>query len=110
MIAQLAVLCYHHLMRKKPQVTRGGKLPQKTKSAIRTSKRPDMPKSAFLEPGSRKYPFKKKVKGKWVADPNLLLAAERRARINGNTALANKAAVKRAKLTGVPKGHIKKPR
>lgn len=53
--------------------------------------RDDMPESAFLEPKSRKYPVKEKKDGAWKYDRRLLLAAARRARMNGDEALARQA-------------------
>ena len=45
----------------------------------------------FLEPGARKYPVKVKRDGAWKYDKDLLLAAARRARQQGNDALASRA-------------------
>lgn len=56
-----------------------------------TKHRDDMPESAFLEPGTRKYPVKEKRAGDWKYDRDLLLAAARRARMQGNETLAARA-------------------
>lgn len=54
-------------------------------------KREDMPEDVFLEPGERKFPVKEKKNGAWVYDRELLLAAARRARMEGKDELAEKA-------------------
>ncbi len=54
-------------------------------------KRKEEPESIFLMPGSRKYPVKTKVEGKWVYNRKLLLAAAREARMHGHDDLASKA-------------------
>lgn len=67
-----------------------GRLPESTREEIGrvgSSAREDMPDSDFLLPSEKKYPVKKD--GKY--DRGLLLAAARRARMNGNEELANKA-------------------
>lgn len=87
--------------KKKPQVLNLGKLSATTRAQIKPSKREEMPSSAFLKPGEKKYPVKKKdAQGNLQYDPNLLLAAERRARIQGETGLANKAKSIRTRVTG----------
>jgi 8-oxo-dGTP pyrophosphatase MutT (NUDIX family) len=55
------------------------------------AEREEMPESVFLEPGARKYPVKEKHDGKWVYSRNLLLAAARRARMQGHESLAARA-------------------
>ena len=49
-----------------------------------TKARRAMPRSAFLVPGQRKYPFKVKRGGRWVASPQGLMAAYKRASQQGN--------------------------
>ena len=77
-----------------------GKLSKSIREQI--SDREDMPKSAFLVPSEKKYPVKKEdpKTGKWVYDVNMVLAAERRAILNKDTAIASKAKALRKKLTG----------
>ncbi|MCH9838590.1 hypothetical protein K0U83_23205, partial [bacterium] len=58
---------------------------------VGSDKRDKMPPHVFLVPGSRKYPVKAKKGGKWVYDPNLVLAAMRRATTLGDSAVASKA-------------------
>ncbi len=53
--------------------------------------REEMPASAFLEPGERKYPVKESKDGEWKYSRNLLLAAAREARMHGHEDLANRA-------------------
>lgn len=53
--------------------------------------REEMPESAFLLPGERKYPVKEKKDGKWEYDRELLLGAAREARMHGHEELAAKA-------------------
>ena len=53
--------------------------------------REEEPEGAFLEPASRKYPVKEKRDGVWKYDRGLLVAAARRARMEGNEALAKRA-------------------
>ena len=53
--------------------------------------REEEPEGAFLEPASRKYPVKEKRDGAWKYDRGLLVAAARRARMEGNEALAKRA-------------------
>lgn len=67
-----------------------GKLSERTRQEIGregSEHREEMPDSDFLEPKEKKYPVKKE--GKY--DRSLLLAAARRARINGEEALAKRA-------------------
>jgi hypothetical protein len=56
-----------------------------------TKKREAMPSHCFLSPKDKKYPYKKKVNGKWVVSRSGLLAAMRRAAQHGHTAIYNKA-------------------
>lgn len=64
-----------------------------------------MPASAFLEPGSRKYPVKEKRDGQWVYDRNLLLAAARDARMNSDNELAARADAIRKREFGTAQDH-----
>ena len=67
-----------------------GKLSERTEAHIGregSAQRESLPESDFLLPSQKKYPVKKD--GKY--DRNLLLAAARRARINGRTDLARRA-------------------
>lgn len=76
------------------QQTAEGKLSDRQKAAagsVGSKKRAEMPESVFLEPASRKYPVKEKSIGGWKFNRKLLLAAARRARMNGNQALAARA-------------------
>lgn len=54
-------------------------------------KREDMPAHVFLLGAERKYPVKVKQNGKWVYSLKLLLAAARRARMQGRKDLASRA-------------------
>jgi hypothetical protein len=56
-----------------------------------SKKREEMPSSCFLEPGQKKYPYKKKVDGKWVATREGLMAAYKRAKQQGDNAVAARA-------------------
>ena len=56
-----------------------------------SEERRDDPASVFLEPGSKKYPVKLKEDGEWKYNKNLLLAAARRARMEGDESLAQRA-------------------
>ena len=88
-------------MARKParlKVRNSGKLSGAIRKQI--SDRSDMPTSAFLVPGEKKYPVKKKdSKGNWVYDANMLLAAERRAIMNGRRDIARRARSIRIRLT-----------
>lgn len=71
-----------------------GKLSETTREHIGrvgSEKREDMPSHVFLKPAERKYPVKEKRDGDWQYTNNLLLAAARRARLNGEEALATRA-------------------
>lgn len=79
-----------------------GKLSDKTRSEIGTvgsKKREEQPSHVFLKPDERKYPVKRNVNGKWKYDGKLLLAAERRARMNQDPVVAAHARELRKKLT-----------
>ena len=56
-----------------------------------TKARKAMPRSAFLVPSQRKYPFKVKRGGRWVTSPVGLRQAYKAARFQGNTTVMNKA-------------------
>lgn len=74
--------------------TAEGKLSDRQESAmgsVGSRKREEMPPDVFLEPAGRKYPVKEKAAGGWKFNRKLLLAAARRARMNGNEALAARA-------------------
>jgi len=62
--------------------------------------REKMPASAFLLGKERKYPVKVKRDGQWEYSPKLLLAAARRARMEGRTDLASRADKIRTRLEG----------
>lgn len=84
--------------------TAHGKLTERQESAIGTvgsEKREEMPEGVFLMPASKKYPVKEKQDGEWKYNRKLLLAAARRARMNGNEALAKRADSIRAREFGV---------
>ena len=70
-----------------------GKLNEKEEAEVSRNhaSREKMPGSAFLEPGSRKYPVEERKNGKWEHSRNLLLAAARRARMQGKESLASRA-------------------
>lgn len=59
-----------------------------------TTAREKMPRSAFLMPDERKYPFKVKRDGEWVASERGLMAARNRAAQQGETAVERKAITK----------------
>jgi Inorganic Pyrophosphatase len=58
---------------------------------VGSEKREDEPADVFLEPGERKFPVKMKRNGKWGYSRDLLLAASRRARMEGKESLAKHA-------------------
>lgn len=71
-----------------------GKLSDTTRAAIGapgSETRGDMPDDAFLEPGLKKYPVKEKRDDGWKYSRKLLLAAARRARMEGAEAVAKHA-------------------
>lgn len=59
-----------------------------------TKEREEMPRSAFLDPAARRYPFKVKRKGEWVESEAGLMAARNRAAQQGDTAVEKKALTK----------------
>lgn len=68
-----------------------GKLSATTSEEVDSTKhREDMPESAFLGP-DRTYPVKEERDGEWKYTRNLLLAAARRARMQGRTDIARRA-------------------
>ncbi len=68
-----------------------GKLSETTREQIgSTEHREDMPESAFLGP-DRTYPVQEKRDGQWVYTRDLLLAASRRARMQGRGDIAKRA-------------------
>lgn len=78
-----------------------GKLSEATEKQISyagSPKRADMPSGVFLKSSNKTYPVKKKVNGEWKYDKGLLLAAARRARMEGDESLANKADAIREKM------------
>lgn len=69
-----------------------GKLSTTTEKEIGSETyREDMPESAFLQPSQRKYPVKEERDGEYKYTRNLLLAAARRARLQGREDLARRA-------------------
>jgi 8-oxo-dGTP pyrophosphatase MutT (NUDIX family) len=69
-----------------------GKLSKTTREQIgSTEHREDMPDSMFLEPKEKKYPIGEKQDGEWKHTRSLLLAAARRARMEGRPDLARRA-------------------
>ena len=56
-----------------------------------TRARQQMPRHAFLQPTTRKYPYKVKRGNRWVASERGLMAAYKRASQHGATATRNKA-------------------
>ena len=62
--------------------------------------REKMPASCFMKPGECKYPYKKKINGKWQATPQGLRAVISRANSNGDTAIAKRASAMLARLQG----------
>jgi hypothetical protein len=84
-----------------PKVSKQGKLSEHTRARIGTvgsSKREEMPSHVFLLGKQRKYPVKLKSGGGWSYSPRLLLAAARRARMQGKPSLASRADAIRARL------------
>ena len=83
-----------------------GKLSKTTRKDIGepgSEKREGMPAGVFLGPHET-YPVKEKEDGEWKYTKNLLLAAARRARMQGRTDLAKKADRIRAKQFGTEEG------
>lgn len=58
---------------------------------VGSEEREKMPRSAFLDPEGRRYPFKVKRNGEWVESEEGLMAAYRRAIIQGETDIRDKA-------------------
>jgi len=56
-----------------------------------SKEREKMPAHVFLDPENKRYPYKKYVDGKWKISCAGLLAAYRRAIMNGEQSIANKA-------------------
>lgn len=82
-----------------------GKLSETTREDIDSNThREDMPASAFLLSSERKYPVKEHRDGEWKYTRNLLLAAARRARMEGRTDLARRADAIREREFGKPEG------
>ena len=63
-----------------------------------TEARLKMPRSAFLLPASRKYPYKVYIDGQWVISIKGLRAAISVANFQGQTNVANRASAVLAKL------------
>jgi len=74
---------------KRPTTRGGWKAP-----AVGSKARKEMPRSAFLKPSTRKYPYKVYRNGKWVASETGLMAAMRRAAQQGATTTKKKACTK----------------
>jgi len=73
---------------------------------VGSKERQKMPRHAFLVPSQRKYPYKVKRGGRWVVSERGLMAAYRRAIMQGNTSVRNSAA---RKLNTIRKRQGKKP-
>ena len=73
-------------------------MPRWNPPAQGTRARAAMPKSAFLVPSLRRYPFKVLRNGRWTVSEQGLMAAYRRAAQQGETWIKNKA---RAKLNRI---------
>lgn len=58
---------------------------------VDSKKREEMPAHVFLDQKNRKYPYKKKVNGVWKVSCAGLLAAYRRANMQGNVSISAKA-------------------
>ena len=68
-----------------------GELSESAREDIQESAREEMPARAFLDRENKKYPVMRQRDGKWVWDCNLIRAAERRARLNGDSSIEAKA-------------------
>jgi Uncharacterized protein conserved in bacteria (DUF2213) len=55
------------------------------------TRRKDMPRDAFLEPDTLKYPIKSELNGQWCFDQDLLLKVANRAKAQGKNRLAKMA-------------------
>ena len=58
---------------------------------VSDSQREKMPASAFMDSKGRRYPYKRKINGKWQATVQGLRAVISRANSQGDTAIANRA-------------------
>lgn len=58
---------------------------------VGSKERNEMPRSAFLDPANRRYPYKVKRGGEWVESEEGLMAAYRRAIIQGDRSIRDKA-------------------
>jgi len=65
--------------------------PPKWKPPAGKKKRQEMPASAFLLPSERKFPVKVYQNGEWVYSEKGLMAAYKRAKQHGYTAVARRA-------------------
>lgn len=75
-------------------MAKNGKISDSMRKKIGTvgsKKRDAEPRDVFLVPSQRKYPVKVKEGGAWVYSRTLLIAAERRATMNGDQAVAGRA-------------------
>lgn len=90
--------------------SRGELTKQEEQTANKTPKqREEQPKGIFLMPASKKYPVKVKRDGEWKYSRDLLLAAARRARINGNNRLAAEAdAIRKREFGGAQDSEVPK--
>lgn len=80
-----------------------GKLGERERAVANKTpaEREDVPEHVFLEPERRKYPVKTKHDGEWKYDRELLLAAARRARMEHDESLAERAdAIRRREFDG----------
>jgi len=68
-----------------------GELSESAREDIKESAREEMPSGAFLDRENKKYPVMRQRDGKWVWDCNLIRAAERRARLNGDSSIEARA-------------------
>lgn len=71
-----------------------------------SKKRKEMPKSAFLQPEKRLYPFKEKKDGEWKVSECGLMAAYRRSILQGTPSVTAKA---KKKLNPIRKKKGKEP-
>lgn len=78
-------------MAKVIEANKTGELSEAAREDIAESKREDMPAKAFLDRDNRRYPVMRRADGQWRWDCNLIRAAERRARLNGDAAIEAKA-------------------
>lgn len=78
-------------MAKAIEANKTGELSETAREDIAESKREDMPAKAFLDRDNKRYPVMRQVDGRWRWDCNLIRAAERRARLNGDSAIEAKA-------------------